>query len=132
MTTYVDVAAPASGRVLSRIQFFVAGAYALAVSVAVMRADSFAGQFYLPSANDQYTANVEIWPGRWYVIWLGVTIVMAFAPLVAVVTSVVAVARLALTRKVMRSLLVSTLCSVAVIAFWLTPAAKTILNWLLD
>jgi hypothetical protein len=138
MTTLTAVAArPVPGRVLARVQFALAAAYVLALGIAFARAAVFAGHLYLPVANDQYTANADLWPGAWYAVWWVLLIALGFLPVVALAATLVSLVRLATARLrsepgSLRPLMLGALCSVAVMGFSLTPTARTIVDWLID
>lgn len=125
------------GRVLTHIQFVLATAYASALGVALGRGASFSGRLYLPHQGDEYTGNADLWPGAWYPVWWVLVLVIGVVPIIAAVTALIAILRLATARMRTepgrwRRLLVSTLLSALVVTFWLTPVARTILTWLLD
>ena len=130
-------AAPPPPSVLARTQFALAGVYAAAIAVALGRAASFSGHLYLPRQGDEATGNADLWPGLWGPVALLMIIVIGVLPVVALMTALVAVARLVTARvrggaAYSRSLLVSTVLAVLVVASWTTPFVQTLHGWLLD
>lgn len=143
MSSEVDAAAGAggtvslSGRISTRVQFVLAGAYFLAVAVALGRAAQLAGRLHLPHQGDEATGNADIWPGALAAAWLAITFVMTVAPIFAGLTALYAAvqlasARLRADRRTWRALAASTLLSALVVTASLTPQAQTLVVWLLD
>ncbi|MEU8008013.1 hypothetical protein AB0B66_43235 [Catellatospora sp. NPDC049111] len=143
MSSEIDAAAYAadtaslSGRIATRVQYVLAGAYFLAVAVALGRAAQLAGRFYLPHQGDEATGTADIWPGVLAAVWLAITFVLSIAPILAGLTALYAIvllasARLRADRRRWRSLAASTVLSALAFAASLTPQARTLLVWLLD
>jgi hypothetical protein len=125
------------GRRLAALQISLAAAYVAAVAAALGRAATLSGFLYLPHQGDVYTGNADIWPGAMYGVWWALILIIGVAPLGALVLTIVGMVRLSMTRvrkdaAIWRRLLTGTVLSVLVVVVWLTPAARTLLVWLMD
>jgi hypothetical protein len=123
--------------VLARTQFVLAAAYVAAIGIALGRAASFSGHLYLPHQGDGYTGEAELWPGALGLVWWALVLVIGVVPFLAAATALIGVIQLVIARKRAeparsRALLLGTILAAAVVTFWLTPPAATILSWLLD
>ncbi|WDZ86703.1 hypothetical protein [Micromonospora cathayae] len=131
-TSAVDVAVePGTGRALTVAQFALTAAYLVAVVVALGRAASFAGHFYLPYQGDAYTGDADLWPGAWRQAQGLLVLGLAVVPLVAAGTVLAALGRLRHHPR-SRSLVVGTVGAVLVVVASLTPALAALRGWVVD
>jgi hypothetical protein len=123
------------GWFLAAAQYGYAGWFGLSVFLALKHAAGFAGHWYVPSANDSFTADADITAG-----WSWATLVILTVPsgvwvaLLMLLTSGVVLfsgytrGRRALTAGLIGSTVVMLLTLLAA----LTPAVQSVSGWLLD
>jgi hypothetical protein len=137
MTTVVRTSSSrlTGGWTLAGCQLAYAAWYALCAYLTLAHAAGFAGHWYIPSRDDAYTAEADIWAGWPWATVIGLTAPMA--PVVAALSLIVSAA-VFLTgyargnRALTVTLIAGAVAMVAVTVVSLTPAAQSVTGWLMD
>ncbi|WP_433824730.1 hypothetical protein ACQP2E_21545 [Actinoplanes sp. CA-015351] len=123
------------GWLVAAFPFAFAVWYAVCFGLALARAREFAGHWYIPSMNDEYTATADIWAG-WRMSWL-VAYSISWAPLLAGFTLFVTGMLFILGyqsghRRLSIALIGGAVMSLLILVVAVTPAAQSVSVWLLD
>ncbi|MEU8819509.1 hypothetical protein [Actinoplanes sp. NPDC048796] len=123
------------GWTLAGAQLGYAAWYALCAYQTLRHAAAFAGHWYLPSRDDAYTANADIWAGWPWATWISLTAPMApvVAGLSLIVSAVMFVTGYARGRRsLFIALIAGAVAALLTIVVSLTPAAQQVTGWLID
>ncbi|XVU21048.1 hypothetical protein ACQPZJ_27685 [Actinoplanes sp. CA-054009] len=123
------------GWTVAGAQIAYAAWYALCAYLTLRHAASFAGHWYLPSRDDVYTAEADIWADWPWATWISLTAPMA--PVVAGLSLIVSAAMFVTGyarghRPLFLTLIAGTAAALLTITVSLTPAAQQVTGWLMD